>query len=170
VVYANLVPGQPLYHSGAINGVTQPGQVQFLNPNAFLSVVDPNTLACVPPSANIASAVAGENSTPALCNFGNMQRNFLRGPGFHWSDFFLTKNFKLTEQVNFQVSGQFFNVFNHPNFSFPANGAGIPGETSTLTGFGAISSTVSPATGLLGSFLGGDSSVRMIAFQGRLNF
>ncbi len=170
VVYANLVPGQPLYHSGAVAGVTQPGQVQFLNPNAFLSVVDPNTLTCIPPSANIASAMAAENNTPANCNFGNMQRNFLRGPGFHWSDFFLTKTFKLTEQVNFQVSGQFFNVFNHPNFSFPANGAGVPGETSTLTGFGAISSTVSPATGLLGSFLGGDSSVRMIAFEGKLVF
>jgi hypothetical protein len=48
--------------------------------------------------------------------------------------------------------------------------AGIPGKASTETGFGAFSSTTSPPTGLLGVGLGGDSSPRMIAFQGRLEF
>jgi len=56
-------------------------------------------------------------------------------------------------------------LFNHPNFSFPSNSAGIPGQTATLTGFGAITQTVSPQTGLLGGQHGGDSSVRMIALK-----
>src|ERR1035441_4446146 len=46
--------------------------------------------------------------------------------------------------------------------------AGVPGKPSTQTGFGALTSTTSPPTGLLGVGLGGDSSPRMIAFQARL--
>ncbi|MFZ0359841.1 MAG: hypothetical protein WAL58_05350, partial [Terriglobales bacterium] len=48
--------------------------------------------------------------------------------------------------------------------------AGIPGNPSTQNGFGALTSTTSPPTGLLGVGLGGDSSPRMIAFQARLEF
>jgi hypothetical protein len=73
--------------------------------------------------------------------------------------------------VKLRIDGQFFNVFNHPNFAFPnLVYAWIPGQPSTQTGFGALSYTTSPPTGLLGVGLGGDSSPRMIAFQTRLEF
>src|SRR6202044_3804755 len=104
--------------------------------------------------------------TPANCQFGDLGRNALRGPDFVWSDLYLTKWFQLTEQVKLRIDGQFFNVFNHPNFGY----AGIPGKPSTQTGFGALSYSTSPPTGLLGVGLGGDSSPRMIAFQARLEF
>ncbi len=75
------------------------------------------------------------------------------------------------EHLKLRIDGQFFNVFNHPNFALPRLVyAGIPGKASTQTGFGALSSTTSPPTGLLGVGLGGDSSPRMIAFQTRLEF
>ena len=61
-------------------------------------------------------------------------------------------------------------VFNHPNFALPSNQAGTPGKPATQTGFGALTSTISPPTGLLGVGLGGDSSPRMVAFQGRIEF
>ena len=48
--------------------------------------------------------------------------------------------------------------------------AGIPGKPATQTGFGALTYTTSPPTGLLGVGLGGDSAPRMIAFQARLEF
>jgi hypothetical protein len=48
--------------------------------------------------------------------------------------------------------------------------AGIPGKPSAQTGFGALTTTTSPPTGLLGVGLGGDSTPRMIAFQMRLEF
>src|SRR4029077_14604713 len=48
--------------------------------------------------------------------------------------------------------------------------AGIPGKPFTPTGFGALTYTTSPPTGLLGVGLGGDSSPRMIAVQGKLEF
>jgi hypothetical protein len=157
--YASVVPGVPLYDHSSIAGVTQPGTVQWLNPNAFVSSVDPSTGAC-----------AG-GDTPANCQFGNLGRNALRGPDFVWSDLYLTKWFQLAEHVKLRIDGQFFNVLNHPNFGLPnVVYAGIPGKPSTQTGFGAFSYSTSPPTGLLGVGLGGDSSPRMIAFQARLEF
>jgi hypothetical protein len=58
-----------------------------------------------------------------------------------------------------------------PNFGLPSMVlAGIPGKPATQTGFGALTYTTSPPTGLLGVGLGGDSSPRMLAFQVRLEF
>jgi hypothetical protein len=150
--YANRIPGAPLY------GVTQTGSRQWLNPDAFASVVDPSTGAC-----------AGGDS-PANCQFGNSGRNNIRGPHFTYSEMYLTKKIPITERVSFRLDTQFFNVFNHPNFALPSNQAGTPGKPATQTGFGALTSTISPPTGLLGVGLGGDSSPRMIAFQGRIEF
>jgi len=157
--FANVVPGVPLYDHHSIPGVTQPGTLQWLNPNAFVSAVDPSTGQCY----------GGDN--PQNCQFGNLGRNSLRGPDFLWSDFYLTKWFPLTEHVKLRFESQFFNVFNHPNFGLPSVlQAGIPGQPSTQTGFGALTYATSPPTGLLGVGLGGDSTPRMIAFQARLEF
>jgi hypothetical protein len=90
---------------------------------------------------------------------------------FFWSDFYLTKWFPVTERLKLRLDAQFFNIFNHPNFGLPSMVlAGVPGKTSTQTGFGALTYTTSPPTGLLGVGLGGDSSPRMIALQLRLEF
>lgn len=157
--FASVVPGVPLYEHKAIPGLTQPGTLQWLNPNAFVSAVDPST-----------GARYGGNS-PADCQFGDLGRNALRGPDFTWSDFYLTKFFPLTEHVTLRFEAQFFNVFNHPNFALPGMVlAGVPGRPSTQTGFGTLTYTTSPPTGLLGVGLGGDSTPRMIAFQARLEF
>jgi len=191
-IFGNLIPGQPLYAKHNLNPgvdcidnpsdcVTSAGNVQWLNPNAFLSVEDPATTNCVAPVTSLsgvatATLPANEATTPALCQSGNIQRNFLRSPGFSWQDFFLTKKFKIAEKVTFSVDGQFFNVFNHPNFWFSGATAQIPTYSgnnipnSTIVGFGNITSTQHPPTGLLGSGLGGDTSVRMISFRARLEF
>jgi len=157
--FASVVPGVPLYEHNPIPGVTQPGTIQWLNPDAFVSTVDPSTGACV------------GGDSPKNCQFGNLGRNALRGPDFTWSDFYLTKWFALNERAKLRIDAQFFNLFNHPNFGLPVRGyAGIPSKASTQTGFGALTYTTSPPTGLLGVGLGGDSSPRMIAFQARLEF
>src|SRR5271168_5209025 len=157
--FASVVPGVPLYEHAPIPGVTQPGTVQWLNPNAFVSAVDPSSGACA----------GGDNAKN--CQFGNLGRNALRGPDFTWSDLYLTKSFALREHLKLRFDTQFFNVFNHANFGLPSMVlAGIPGKPSTQTGFGALTYTTSPPTGLLGVGLGGDSSPRMIAFQARVEF
>jgi hypothetical protein len=157
--FASVVPGVPLYEHHPIPGITQAGTLQWLNPDAFVSAVDPSSGQCY----------GGDSAQN--CQFGNLGRNALRGPDFLWSDFYLTKWFPLSERVKLRFEGQFFNVFNHPNFALPNMvQAGIPGNPSTQSGFGALAYTTSPPTGLLGVGLGGDSSPRMIAFQARLEF
>ena len=157
--YANRVSGVPLYRGTAKAGVTQTGSRQWLNPDAFASVVDPSTGACF------------GGDSPVNCQIGNSGRNQYRGPHFTYSEVYVTKKVAVREGVTFRLDTQFFNVFNHPNFALPTdNQAGIPGESATQTGFGAIDSTISPPTGLLGVGLGGDGSPRMIAFQGRIEF
>ena len=157
--FASLVPGVPTYAHHPIPGVTQPGTIQWLNPDAFISTVDPSMGACL------------GGDSPQTCQFGTSGRNAFRGPNFFWSDFYLSKIFALTERLKLRIEGQFFNVFNHPNFGLPSNVlGGIPGKPSTQTGFGALTYAVSPPTGLLGVGLGGDSSPRMIALHARLEF
>jgi hypothetical protein len=157
--FASVAPGAPLYDHHPIPGITQAGTLQWLNPDALVSTVDSSTGQCY------------GGDSPQNCQFGNLGRNSLRGPDFLWSDFYLTKWFRLNERVKLRFESQFFNVFNHPNFGLPSVvQAGILGRPSTQTGFGALTYTTSPPTGLLGVGLGGDSTPRMIAFQARVEF
>lgn len=158
--FASVAPGvDPYCKHCDIPGVTQPGTIQWLNPNAFVSAVDPSTGAC------------NGGDTTQNCQFGDSGRNAFRGPDFFWSDLYLTKWFTLSEKLKLRFEGQFFNVFNHPNFGLPSMVlAGIPGKPSTQIGFGALTFTTAPPTSLLGVGLGGDNSPRMIAFHARLEF
>jgi hypothetical protein len=61
---------------------------------------------------------------PTSVNFGlfcnsPLGRNTLIGPGFVNFDVGLAKKFKITERLAFQMQGNFFNIFNHPNFQNP---------------------------------------------------
>src|SRR3984893_7506095 len=133
--FASVFHGVPLYERHPISGVTQPGTVQWLNPDAFVSAVDPSTGQCY------------GGDSPKNCQFGEIGRNALRGPDFLWSDFYLTKLFLLSEHVKLRFEGQFFNVFNHPNFGLPSIvQAGIPGNRSTQAGFGALTYATAPPT------------------------
>jgi len=134
------------------------GSRQWLNTDAFASVVDPSTGAC-----------AGGDS-PANRRFGNSGRNNYRGPHFTFSEVYVTKKLTISEHVTFRFDTQVFSTFKHPNFALAGNQAGTPGNSATQARFGAIACTISPPTGLLGVGLGGDSSPRMIAFQGRIEF
>jgi Carboxypeptidase regulatory-like domain len=156
--YASRIPGVPMYRKSSVAGVTVAGTKQWLNPEAFVSVVDPTTGACV----------GGDSSSN--CQFGNSGRNSVRGPHYTNSDVYITKTFPIKEGITFRVDAQMFNAFNHPNFALPGEvEAGVP-SGSVPARFGTLESTISPPTGLLGVGLGGDSSPRMIAFQGRVEF
>ncbi len=156
--FARRVPGVALYRKTAYPGVTVAGTRQWLNPEAFVSVVDPTTGACT-----------GDDST-ANCQFGDAGRNTVRGPHFTDSDITISRTFRLPEHASFRFDVQMFNAFNHPNFALPSSvEAGVPGEFVPAK-FGTLESTISPPTGLLGVGLGGDSAPRMIAFQGRIEF
>ncbi|HUK32626.1 MAG TPA: carboxypeptidase-like regulatory domain-containing protein [Vicinamibacterales bacterium] len=156
--FASLVPGVPLYTTMSIPGVTPPSALQWLNPDAFVSSVDPSTGAC-----------RGGDS-PATCQFGTLGRNTVRGPQFFWSDLYVSKRIGASGTSTWRAELQVFNLFNRANFGLPTSIAGISGNASTQTGFGALTYTTSPPTGLLGVGLGGDNSPRMIAVQIRCQF
>jgi hypothetical protein len=159
--FARRVPGEPVYRKTAYPGVTVAGTLQWLNPDAFVSVVDPATGQCT----------GGDSATN--CQFGDSGRNAVRGPHFTNSDVYITKSFPIREGVALRIDAQMFNAFNHPNFALPSDvEAGVPGQANLdiPARFGTLESTISPPTGLLGVGLGGDSAPRMIAFQGRIEF
>ncbi|MGB7267159.1 MAG: TonB-dependent receptor, partial [Terracidiphilus sp.] len=156
--FARRVPGEPLYRKAAFAGVTIAGTRQWLNPDAFVSAVDPTTGACT----------GGDSA--GNCQFGDSGRNTVRGPHFTDSDIYLSRRIPLREGASFRFDVQMFNAFNHANFALPSSvQAGVPGEYIPPK-FGTLQSTISPPTGLLGVGLGGDGSPRMIAFQGRIEF
>src|ERR1043166_4256764 len=62
-------------------------------------------------------------------------RNILTGPGRWNLDSSLFKTARVTEKISLQFRGEFFNIFNHPQFDLPN---GTIGSASA----GKISSTV----------------------------
>ena len=58
---------------------------------------------------------------PGTFEFGDEGRNALTGPGYTDLDFGLAKSMALRrENLRLQFRGDFFNLFNHPNFDIPA--------------------------------------------------
>ncbi|MGA2456831.1 MAG: TonB-dependent receptor [Terriglobales bacterium] len=97
--------------------------------------------------------------------FSTQRRNQFFGPGYFDTDFTVMKftNIPHWEQGKLGLGVQFFNLFNHPNFDQPERDIANPY-------FGSIVRTVNTPTSILGSFLGGDASVRLIQLTAKLNF
>jgi len=90
-------------------------------------------------------------NNPNFCttDFGNLGRNVFRGPHQQNWDFSLIKNIKLTERQQLRFTTDFFNIWNHANFSNPSinDVESIPhdqitGQPLTTGPFGKITSTV----------------------------
>ena len=65
--------------------------------------------------------------------FGNTGVNILRGPKVVNFDFSASKYFHLNERMRVQFRALMTNVFNHPNFSNPANNISSPGTVGQIT-------------------------------------
>ena len=101
----------PLFSGQLIEG--RPGQ--YFNPAAFIA--------------------------PLSGTYGNVGRNVLQGPGIVETDLSVSKRIFLTERLNLQFRGEFFNIFNHTNFNTPnpvvyTTASGAPSPTA-----GVITST-----------------------------
>jgi len=118
-------------------------------------------------AANGSAPCAFASKYGTATDFGQSGRNQLFGPHYTDSDFTITKGFLMPhwETGKLKVGAQFFNVFNHPNFGQPiANTA----YGSSL--MGTIQSAVNPPTSILGSFLGGDASPRLVQLTAKFEF
>jgi hypothetical protein len=94
----DLVPGQPLYLAGG-----------NFNPAAF----------CTPGIAD--PLYPGGVCPPGLGipGFGNVPRNFLRGPGAWQMDLGLSKRIPVTEHLQLQFRAEAFNIFNRAMYASP---------------------------------------------------
>ncbi len=142
---------------GASRNVRRPDLVPGVNPylNNDRSLLNPAAFA-----------------TPAPGTFGNLPRNFLRGPNFKQLDLIFNKRFKFNETTNLEFRTEVFNIFNRANFDIPGsrlnNAVGTlqPGQPYTFATsggtFGLLRQTVVRDVGL--------GTNRQIQFALRLNF
>ncbi len=78
-------------------------------------------------------------STETLGVFGNTRRRFFHGPGINNWDFSLHKDTAITERTNLEFRAEFFNVFNHAQFS------SVQGDI--LGSFGQVTGVRAPRIG-----------------------
>lgn len=64
---------------------------------------------------------------------GDAKRGTIIGPGFNREDLGIFRNFRIFDNVNFQLRGEAFNVLNHTNLGAPAVTATTPSTFGTIT-------------------------------------
>jgi outer membrane receptor protein involved in Fe transport len=151
-----------------INGNT--GQYYF-NPNSLSNAQcgDQNDpLAGCVPGPGILPAGSQVQASPALATYGTLPRNFFRGPGYINFDLTFSKTTAITERVKFEFRAEFFNIFNHANFTNPGiiNNGTVNGNTNPFTS-GAGGSN--PNSGQFGQITS-TSNPRIIQLAARLSF
>jgi Carboxypeptidase regulatory-like domain len=106
------------------------------------------------------------NFSGVTTGYSAATRNSFRGPRFTDFDFGLMKKTKIPkwESAEFSVGVQAFNVFNHPNFDMPNQGA------TANPFFGLVTATVGSPTSIFGSFLGADATPRIVEIKAQFTF
>jgi hypothetical protein len=64
---------------------------------------------------------------------GNAGRNQIEGPGYNYWNISAMKETPINERFSLEFRAEFYNAFNHPNFS-PPNNTLIPGEFGIISG------------------------------------
>jgi len=77
---------------------------------------------------------------PNCGTFGTANRRFFHGPGIINTDFGLQKTIPITEATSFEIRGEFFNIFNHAQFT-------NPGGNISSSGFGNVTNARDPRIG-----------------------
>jgi Carboxypeptidase regulatory-like domain len=121
--------------------------------------------AVAPVTGTAHPCLAAPDFTPAISGYGLQQRNQFFGPRYFNTDLTVMKNFPLPkwESAKLGIGVQAFNVLNHVNFDQPVNDI-------ASSNFGTIINTVSTPTSIVGSFLGGDASPRLLQVKAQLTW
>ncbi len=147
--------------------------------NASRNTRRPDLIAGVNPFLDLGNGLRLLNpaafAIPAPGTYGNLPRNFLKGPVFHQFDLTLQKRFTLTERMNIEFRSEIYNLFNRANFANPpatlpnnltgtaaSIQPGVPFSEANVGTFGVINGTVGRTVGL--------GTNRQIQFAARLNF
>jgi Carboxypeptidase regulatory-like domain/TonB dependent receptor len=181
---------------GAISGTSAlpPGFIGVVNTpggGASRNVRRPNLVPGVNPYLNNDRSILNPAAftTPAPGTFGDVPRNFLRGPNFTQFDLVFNKRFKFSERTNLEFRTEIFNIFNHANFDVPGSRLNLALPTFTANGAApnntyTIGSGLQPGQAYTPSTAGGSFGLltrtvertvglganRQIQFALRLNF
>ncbi len=180
----NLQDGQPYQlnynfegdYSGSGEGFDRPDVVGPIRYGSGAFGVDLSSFQ-VPCTFGNTTATSGSGDSQCLAgtrHFGDLGRNSLRAPDFNEFNFSISKNTPITERVNLQIRAEFFNLFNHPNFSNPNlpnfitdpanNGLDAAGR-----GIGLLPLTATGDVGIGNPFLGGGGP-RGVQFAAKITF
>jgi len=107
-------------------------------------------------------------------HFGDLGRNQLVGPTFKEFNFSVFKDTRITERTSLQLRAEFFNIFNHPNFSNPElpnfiADPGVNGIAANGRGVGYYALTATGDVGIGNPFLGGGGP-RGVQFAAKVVF
>jgi len=118
-----------------------------------------------PDIANGVTTGLGTGGAQLLSGTMNQRRNQFFGPKYFDTDMTIMKYTMIPhwEGAKVGLGAQFFNLFNHPNFQSPVNDI-------NSGNFGHVLDTVNTPTSILGSFLGGDASPRLVQLTVKINF
>jgi hypothetical protein len=97
--------------------------------------------------------------------YGNTTRNFLRQPGINNWDMGFSKNLHLTERMNFKISVDTFNTFNHHQYAGDVGGLATGGSGGNNT----ISNNVNNSNIVAGKITGASAS-RIVQLSGKFSF
>lgn len=122
----------------------------FTNPDAGNAPIDPNT------AQFIVNPAFNPNLPGSIPRFGSLGRNTERSPGIRNTNFNIFKKTKIAESKIIELRTEFFNVFNHPQFS----GRGISSNALTTLP-GRFLNPDTPAT---------DGGGRVVRYQVKLIF
>ncbi len=133
---------------------------RYTNPDAGGATIDPAT------AQYIVNPTFVPGATCSVPRFGALGRNTLRTPGLNNWNINLQKKIRIGENVRIEFRTEFFNVFNHPQFTqgsispFSPAGGAINSNTATA-----------PATRFLNlDTVGTDGGGRVVHYQMKLVF
>jgi hypothetical protein len=119
---------------GVLNSIVGNEQVvngsntyQYFNGADFARVI--NAFDAAPATGNFTRCPLSQNGG-FFCN-SSLGRNSLPGPMFTNWDFGISKSFRITEGTKLRFDANFFDIFNHPNFTNP--GAGGNGSNNIIS-------------------------------------
>lgn len=156
----NLQDGQPWHlnyefqgdYSGSGEGFDRPDEIatpqyNFGNPSQFLNLTA-FAAPCTFGNPDNDGSPDETNCIPGTRHFGNLGRNSLLGPSFKEFNFSVFKDTSLMEHVTMTLRAEFFNIFNHPNFSNPLlpDFIGDIGAPNAVNGSGAFTGGYAPGT------------------------
>ena len=116
--------GTPLTITQTIAAATPTGSLfAFSDPLGTGSTLRPNLIGDPHGSGSLTQWFNTAAFAPAFTAYGTAGRGVVRGPGINNWDMAIFKNFRFTERTKLQFRAEFFNVFNHAQYTNPGTSA-----------------------------------------------